>query len=80
MNYFTSFSSQINLRCSRTVAHKGTCAVHRTIIPVVHPTPPSSSVEGVTMYSLLVTVLLLASAANSRGQGPMRGDGGEGEG
>ena len=40
-----------------------------------------SSVEGVTMYSWLVTVLLLASAANgSGGQGAMGGGGGEGEG
>ncbi len=30
---------------------------------------PPSSVEAVTMNSWLVTVLLLASAANSRGQG-----------
>ena len=30
-------------------------------------------VKGVSMYSWLVTVLLLASAANSRGQGAMGG-------
>ena len=43
---------------------------------------PPSSVEAVTMNSWLVTVLLLASAANSRGQGVL-GEGlrrGRGEG